>query len=104
VRWNEKSGAAGEPVRRMPVIFLHANHETQELTEVGRSRTDSEGQFAFIGDASIDTSVMGEFKLAANIPHQVVSELNRKVRTSKDNEIIEKLHKGLLRNEYMTRV
>ncbi|MEE8119882.1 MAG: hypothetical protein V3T55_00015 [Anaerolineales bacterium] len=61
VRWNEKSGANGEPVIGMPLIVAVANHEKKELAEIANGYTDDRGRFALIvpttsGDIRLNNS------------------------------------------------
>ncbi len=87
VRWNEKSGASGEPVRQMPVMFARADHEKQELIVIANGRTDDKGQFTFTGDAKIDTVAIGKVEQAANIPAPVFIELERKEQSKADQQL-----------------
>lgn len=87
VRWNEKSGASGEPVRQMPVLFARADHEKQELIVIAKGRTDDQGQFTFTGDAKIDTVAIGKVEQAANIPATVFIELEQKTQSKADQQL-----------------
>lgn len=87
VRWNEKSGASGEPVRQMPVMFARADHEKQELIVIANGRTDDKGQFTFTGDAKIDTVAIGKVEQAANLPAKVFIELEQKTQSKADQPL-----------------
>lgn len=87
VRWNAKSGASGEPVRQMPVMFARADHEKQELIVIANGRTDDKGQFTFTGDAKIDTVAIGKVEQAANLPAQVFIELEQKTQSKADQQL-----------------
>jgi hypothetical protein len=91
VRWNDKSGAEGEAVRGMPLLFVRADRETNALIPLDTGQTDEKGRFSFIGDAEIKTSVLGKMEGARNIPAQVVAELNRKNRSAQEQTLIDAL-------------
>ncbi|MEE9288194.1 MAG: hypothetical protein V3U69_01250, partial [Bacteroidota bacterium] len=92
VRWNEKSGANGEPVIGMPLIVAVANHEKKELAEIANGYTDDRGRFALIVPTTSGDIRLGcEFEKARNVPHKVIREEQRKNRSAEDQELIKKL-------------
>lgn len=91
VRWNETSGAKGEPVRGMPLSLLAIHRAKKELDEIAKGNTDETGQFTFISPTTVETALIGTVEKAANLPLQVVAFLMRKERSPEDQRLIQTL-------------
>jgi len=91
VRWNEKSGAKGEPVRGMPLSLLAIDRAKKELDEIAKGNTDETGRFAFIAASTVETALIGKVEKAANLPAQVVAELKRKERSPEEQRLVQAL-------------
>ncbi len=91
VRWNQSSGAGGEPVIGMPLVLVVVHHETQELTPIAQAITDEKGRFKVSIETKEKVRIGGDVSQTQRMPTTVWNTLQKGTRPPEETQQVERL-------------